>query len=506
MKVLEIRKQNAYPFLNSLDLTDDVKRRVSLLLRRTELGNREPFLTPLGSEGKADSILLDVDKLFKENSDLINNTLADLERSNRDKYGPRSIAVPWPKRKDILLDSFKPFKTNDKLEIPKPTLPSRLRPISISQAIDLLKNDTNSGLPFYTRKSNIKESVSKDFDALLKRKDPCLLFTRTQEGNKTRNVWGYPVADTLNEMMFYVPILGYQRDKAYRSALLGPDEVGKSTCELVLKAQSESRTLVSIDFSAFDNSVKAFLHKYAFDYIKSLFQPKFSDELDYINDRFSSIGIVTPDGVVSGNHGVPSGSTFTNEVDSIVQMLIGVQLPFINLESMLVQGDDGVYIIPNGKEDLVFDHFARFGLSVNREKSYVSKDYVTFLQCLYHIDYIKQGIIGGIYPIYRALNRLCYQERWSDFEDFGISGKDYYSIRSLCILENCKWHPLFEKFVKLILSKDKYSLDFSSQGLSNYVHMIEKTKGTEGILVNQYGDDVKGLRSFESYKLIRKLS
>lgn len=221
---------------------------------------------------------------------------------------------------------------------------------------------------------------------------------------------------------------------------------------------------------------------------------------------FSSIGIVTPDGVVSGNHGVPSGSTFTNEVDSIVQMLIGVQLPFINLESMLVQGDDGVYIIPNGKEDLVFDHFARFGLSVNREKSYVSKDYVTFLQCLYHIDYIKQGIIGGIYPIYRALNRLCYQERWSDFEDFGISGKDYYSIRSLCILENCKWHPLFEKFVKLILSKDKYSLDFSSQGLSNYVHMIEKTKGTEGILVNQYGDDVKGLRSFESYKLIRKLS
>lgn len=497
MKVLEIRKKDAYPFLNDLDLSDDVKRRVSLLLNRTELGNSEIFYTPLGSEGKADTILTDVDNLFSENSELINSTLRDLELSNKDKFGPRSIAVPWLQRKDTLLESFKPFKTKDKLEIPKAALPSRLRPIGISQAINLLKNDTNSGLPYYIRKSEIKESISQDFDSLLNRRDPCLLFTRTQEGNKTRNVWGYPVADTLNEMRFYSPLLEYQRNKTYRAALLGPDEVGRITCELVLKAQSELRTLVSIDFSAFDNSVKAYLHKYAFDYIKSLFQPKFGDELNYINERFSSIGIVTPDGVLNGNHGVPSGSTFTNEVDSIVQMLIGVSLPYISLESMLIQGDDGVYIIPNGKEEEVFDHFSKFGLSVNRDKSYVSKDYVTFLQCLYHIDYINKGIIGGIYPIYRALNRLCYQERWSDFEDFGINGKDYYSIRALCILENCKWHPLFEKFVKLILSKDKYSLGFSSQGLSNYVHMIEKTKGTEGILVNQYGDNVNGIRSFE---------
>lgn len=507
MKVLEISKKDAYPFLNALDLSDDVKRRVSLLLRRTELGNNEIFYTPLGSEGKADIILHETDKLFKENSDLINSTLADLERNNRDKFGPRSIAVPWPNRKDKLLESFKPFERSDKLDIPKPTIPeSRLRPISISQAIKLLKNDTNSGLPYYTRKSNVKESISQNFESLLERKDPCLLFTRTQEDSKTRNVWGYPIADTLNEMMYYVPILDYQRNKAYRAALLGPDEVGKSTCELVLKAQSEARTLVSIDFTAYDDSVKRYLHKSAFDYIKSLYQPKFGDELDYISSRFSSIGIVTPDGVINGNHGVPSGSTFTNEVDSIVQMLIGIQLPFISVDSMLIQGDDGVYIIPNGKEEVVFDHFSKFGLSVNRDKSYVSKDYVTFLQCLYHIDYINKGIVGGIYPIYRALNRLCYQERWSDFEDFGVSGKDYYSIRALCILENCKWHPLFEKFVKLVLSKDKYSLDFSSQGLSNYVHMVEKIKGTEGILINQYGDNVSGLRSFESYKLIRKLS
>jgi len=307
-------------------------------------------------------------------------------------------------------------------------------------------------------------------------------------------------------MMFYAALLEYQKKQDYRASLLGPDEVGRRTVGLVIKAQSESRTLVSIDFTSYDKFVNSYLQKKAFEYIKQLFQSKYSVNIDYIADRFNMIGIITPDGVFNGPHGVPSGSTFTNEVDSIVQMLISIQLPFIDLASMQIQGDDALYIVPDNKEDELFQLFAKFGLSVNKDKSYVSKDFAVFLQCLYDIYYINKGIVGGIYPIYRALNRICYQERWNDFEDYGIKGKDYYSIRTLCILENCKWHPLFKDFVKLIVSEDKYSLDFSSQGLSNYVHMLEKTKGTEGILYNQYGDNVKGIRNFESYKIVKGLS
>lgn len=499
-------RNNAYPFLNELDIDQDVKRRLSILLDGVVKGNSEIFVTPLGANGNAKSILSELDKVFEDNKHRMNDTLKDLEYSNKDKFGPRSIAVPWSERKKILYESFEYDRIDGKIDIDLAPSRKSLRPISLSKALTLLKNDTNSGLPYYTRKSKIKERVLKDFDYLQSSKYPCILFTRTQESEKTRNVWGFPISETLNEMMYYSPLLEYQKHQSYRSALVGPDEVGRHVSTLVLRAVELARTLVSIDFGKYDNTVRKFLQAMAFDYIKRLFQSECSSDISKIANTFNTIGILTPDGVRKGAHGVPSGSTFTNEVDSIAQMLISIQLPFVELDSMQVQGDDGVYLIPNGKEDELFKQFESFGLSVNREKSFVAKDYAIFLQCLFHVDYIKQGKFGGIYPIYRALNRLCYQERWSDFEDHEITGKDFYSIRALCILENCKYHPLFEDLVKLVVKHDKYSLDFSSQGLSNYVRMLDQTKGTEGILQNQYGDNIKGIKSFESYKLVKGLS
>lgn len=87
-------------------------------------------------------------------------------------------------------------------------------------------------------------------------------------------------------------------------------------------AQAEDKFLVSIDFSAYDNSIKRTLIKASFDYFRSLFQEQYGEQLDYIMERMITIGLVTPDGILSGDHGVPSGSTFTNEVDSVVQYLI----------------------------------------------------------------------------------------------------------------------------------------------------------------------------------------
>jgi len=274
------------------------------------------------------------------------------------------------------------------------------------------------------------------------------------------------------------------------------------------RAIKSGNLLVSIDFSSFDASVKSVLQHKAFDYIKSLFQQKYSDDIELIFNRFNKIGLLCPDGIITGNHGIPSGSTFTNEIDSIVQYLIASNFDSLDVNNCQIQGDDGVYSIHKDEVDKLLNAFVSAGLNVNFGKTYKSRDYCIFLQKLFHYDYRNKQtkIINGIYPVYRALNRIIFQERWANFEDYGISGRDYYSIRTISILENCKYNPNFKELVKYILKLDKYSLKFSDVGLAKYIEMIAKSSGSEGILINQYGDNVKGIKSLETFRLIKELS
>jgi hypothetical protein len=164
------------------------------------------------------------------------------------------------------------------------------------------------------------------------------MFTRTQESKKTRAVWGFPIADTLNEMRFYRPLLDIQKRQAWRAAIVGPTTVDDNITKLIRNAQSENQSLVSIDFSSYDATLRKSLQVQSFHYIKKLFQANYWNEIDYIAERFRTIGLLTPDGVWDGDHGVPSGSTFTNEVDSIAQFLFDETLD-INLLYYKIKGD-----------------------------------------------------------------------------------------------------------------------------------------------------------------------
>lgn len=489
--------------LHNLDLSDSVKSKLVQNLRVTVEGSDKVIVTPLGKNNDPEALLSGWDNIFQDNIGRMNSALLEIEESNRGKYGPRSIQKPWKERKDSLEAYFHDqgarFTVSSNVQ-----LGNKLRPLSIDKAAQLLKNSTNSGLPWYTRKSDIKTDLIENFKYYLDRQDPCVLFTRTQEQGKTRNVWGYPSADTLNEMRYYAPLLDYQKKLSWRAALNSPDLVDRGITNLINNAMVNGMKLVSIDFSAYDASVGEELQKAAFEYVSSLFQTSYAEELDYISHRFNTIGIITPDGVWDGSHGVPSGSTFTNEVDSLAQYTVISNLGTVDESTMQIQGDDGAYAVWADSIEETFKGFERYGLNVNEEKSVISDDYVVYLQKLYHNDYrLENGLIGGIYSTYRALSRLVYQERWSNFDEVDISGEDYYSLRAISILENCKYHPLFKELVKYVVDIDDRDLRFSEIGLRKFIRMNELS-GTVGNITNQYGD--KGsIKDFESYKLIREI-
>jgi len=496
-----------YGFLNDLDLDQDVVRRLAIHLDGIVRGNSEIYTTPLVKDKSPQSILAGWDRIMKANSHKLVQPLIDIEIAQRSKFGPRSIAKPWKDRKESLLEYFGNHSneaTPFEIIIPNNV---GLRPLTADKAVAYLKNNTNSGLPFYVRKNRVKPRIANDLEKLLKRQDPCILFTRTQESDKTRDVWGYPIADTTLETMYYQPLLAYQRKLSWRSAIRGPMEVDKWVTQIIDFSRSNDLVIISIDFSGYDKSVSPKLSNSAFNYIKRLYQSKYHNDLDYIKDRFVSIGIVTPDGVMRGQHGVPSGSTFTNEVDSIVQYLVALSSGCTFDGAFQIQGDDGLYCVKAEDVDKLVKAFEQAGLKVNVQKSFIDKNYCVYLQCFYSNEYRgKDGIIGGIYPTYRALNRLIYQERWSDFEDFGLLGKDYYSIRAISILENVKHHPLFEDFVKYVVSLDKYSLEFNQESISKYANLLANGSGTGGVIYNQYGDDVRGIKAFKSVEIINSIA
>lgn len=491
-----------FSFLKDLNIDQQVENLLAQNLTRIENGSDEVFVTPLGKNHNPDQLLEEWTKIYQVHEKQLNEPLRNLESSNLSKFGPRSIAVPWSERKELVAAYFGSGDVIDlaRLATRNELVNGRLRPLSNDNAIKYLKNSTSSGLPYYAKKGRVKAEVLANFDQLIQRQDPCVMFTRTQEQKKTRTVWGYPIADTLFETKYYRPLLDIQRKQPWRAALVGPTQVDEKITNLIDSSIKLGHSLVSIDFSSYDATLKASLQKASFDYIKDCFQPSVSDDIEYISTRFRTIGIITPDGVWNGDHGVPSGSTFTNEVDSIAQYLCANSSELDLLEYQ-IQGDDGAYM--TGDPAKLMQTFEDSGLKVNSEKSDISDKYLTYLQLLFHPDYRRQdGIIGGIYSTYRALTRLVYQERFDDFSEYEIEGSDFYAIRSLTILENCKHHPLFKDFVKFVLSKDKYGLKPTQKGIDQYVKMLEDKSGAEGIISNQYGDVVSGIRSFESYKLV----
>lgn len=429
--------------------------------------------------------------------------LLEIEKQNLENFGPRSIAKPWSERIEGV-EAYFNFKDKTFPELELPTGTGRLRPLSLQTASDYIKKTTNSGLPYLEKKGNVMKEAIANFEELLARQDPAVLFTRTTEKRKTRPVWGLSIADILNEMRYLRPALEHQKQSGYRSAVIGPDAINSSVSEMLKYAYRTGKYILSIDFSAYDTSISPELSKLAFEYIKSLYQAQYSDEIDYIYNRFISVGLVTPDGVYVGEHGVPSGSAFTNEIDSLVQYIIAMNYPGEKIIKLEIQGDDGLYII--GDPWGLMEWFGLFGLVVNFEKSLISLICAMFLQLFFHPDYEEDGELKGVYSVCRAFVRMCFPDGFTDFQRDDIEGNSYWSIRDISVAENCKYHPWFEEFVEFIYSKDKYKLHISEQSLTNYIKMRDREDGRDiNFNIYQYGDYARGLKNFESYKLVRKL-
>ncbi len=482
---------NAQPS-NLIGLNKSVLNSLSVNNRRLKEGSDEVLINPAYDDISDDSIADALHAMLDQV--LITPELMKIEESNQSKFGPRSLAKQWDERKQSLYDYFH----HQRSAIHEMRCSGSLRLQSISNVTKSMIKSSSAGLPYMQKKGAILENAIAEYNEQVF-KYPCVLFTRTQEGGKTRNVWGYPVSDTIHEQTSFQSFLPLEKRFAYRAALLGPDEVDSAITNL-LSSKSEDQLVVSLDFSSYDASVKPEHSTAALARIASYFQPGLEEYFEELSERFYTIPIYTPEGEVSGAHGVPSGSSYTNTVDSLVQFAASGET-----YRCQIQGDDGAYIVPKSSYDDFISRFKSYGLTVNEEKSYTFDTFeCVYLQRYYSPEYRNnysgKGGLGGVYSIFRAMNRIKYLERWTNFEAMKISGSDFFSLRTIMILENCKHHPCFTMLVKYAQSLDKDKLSFTRQGLKSFSKGME-SKVRAGVM-NQFGDSVTGIDNFETVKIL----
>lgn len=252
---------------------------------------------------------------------------------------------------------------------------------SETQFIKAIKLEKHAGVYFQKKADAWPRAWTRSSDVVsgLKRPNPCLAGARTQRGNKTRLVWMYPLEMTILEATFAFPLI--QKFKDIRTPI--PYAKKKYEVGARLDFSLRARNKVALDFSKFDSSIHQDLIKIAFRILRTWFIK--NSEMDVVWQKIINYFIFTPIVMVDGNlytgksGGVPSGSFFTQLVDSICNFIIiyAAMLKFRmhpDVSAIHILGDDSVFST-NADVNLseLQRYFEKLGFTLNVQKSEVKR-------------------------------------------------------------------------------------------------------------------------------------
>lgn len=319
-----------------------------------------------------DVILTDVVKL-------INKYHGTISLTPRSRYTPQMLVGPM--EKFLTKRSYDPewhAFNRAVARVNRMFYVGKLKPAPLgSSNFDASKS---SGAPFFCKKGDVFKESLEFAEQILEGKrqwQPVTVYHRGKDTEKVRPVFGYPFEMILIEEMFFHP---------YQDELLlhhnpymggsGPARIAGAVNEIRLKSES----IMMLDFSGFDGSISALLISKAFDIIKNNFVLTDEEEKAYtiMVKYFLTCPILLPGGeVVRGKRsGVPSGSQFTQLVDSIVNAIFVEYLAYrtkVKLSRFYVMGDDSLIGVKGASPSLarIANIAKELGLEINVKKSRV---------------------------------------------------------------------------------------------------------------------------------------
>lgn len=469
---------------------------------RVRAGNSDEYRTTFAKGSSLEEVLAD----WKPTIDKIENvwpTLLEFENDLAKKVGPLSIQKPLEERMDDIdayYDSIskesKPISHSaEAAVVTEWSKCSGLHLRSQQRTVDLMKKSTNSGSPYFSKRRAVVEKtlpVDTWFDSPL---DPvqeidhkewyaaAVLGWRGQEGGPTdddvkqRVVWMFPFGVNIRELQFYQPAIECAQKFELVPAWVGLESVDKRITRL-FDTKGANDLVICTDFSKFDQHFNSDMQNCAKNIITKILDNS-SESRRWLDNVFP-IKYAIPlaydfDEIRKGLHGMGSGSGGTNFDETLTHRALQFECAqsrhqMLNLNSQCL-GDDGILSFPGITVEDVMQSYTAHGQDMNEDKQYVSTQDCTYLRRWHHRDYRMDGVCVGVYSTYRALGRLCEQERFYDPE---VWGPKMVALRQLSIIENCKYHPLREEFVDFCMKRDKYRLGLDIPGFFDNIEKFAR--------------------------------
>lgn len=465
-----------------------------------------------------------------ENGDTFEKKVFQFDTSQLKKWGPQGGISPISDLlKDVVEPTFadadsprpKAFKTSD-WESSVISVISELmrygvrglRPAAYSSVVaDMRARDTlesNSGWPDFTRRNKpavLKAAINAAANEEWLDYPAIALFRNYNQ--KTRLVWMFPEATNIYEGSYCQPVQSRIINSGcpFYSPWVGFERVR----EMITEAYDSGSYLSASDFSSTDAHFQLPTTMEVFDVLKNVFQRGYSGGLRASLERMHKIPlIIGPDEMMTGEHGVSSGSNWTNFIETIFDHCFAEYVETQtrwNTVGFCAIGDDMCWQSMN-YDDALASTLEQCGKDVgqqlNAEKVTNDPDSVKFLQRLFQRGYKRQdGKIRAVYSTIRALKSSVYPERFHDPKSWN---SDMFCARQYMILENCVDHPLFEQFVKYVVHGQRDLIPFARKSAGELNKITRETKLLPGLnpTYNQEKRDTS-LANFESVKLARTL-
>lgn len=454
------------------------------------------------------------------------------DTSSFDKWGPQGGHAPIADLMDeVVLPSFQPpemslhpaaFASKEWEEavntVIKKYLSAGIRnlyPRAYERVVDDMRArdtlESNSGWPDYARRNipEVKARAVADAKSGEWKKYPAILLIRYYR-KKARGVWMFPMATNIVEGSWFQPLNDAIAHSRLADTFFSPWKGFEQVRDVVSFAYGHGQFVGASDFSSTDMHFQWAASQEVLKVLQALFKPQFADALGESIQHMHKIPLlVGPKDMLVGDHGVSSGSNWTNFIETIFDDIVCTYYFILHraVRGLYAIGDDMAWVTNQDWGDFT-KTLEAVGVSVGQvikaEKTTAEPNKVKTLQRLFQRNYRRaDGKLRAVYPTGRALNSSVYPERFHNSKSWD---DDMFCARQFMILENCVDHPLFEEFVSFICKGNWHLIPFAKKGARDLDAIQRRAKLIPGLnpTYNQEKRD-QSLSSFASIRVAAQL-